>query len=167
MNSGRGIDYKNTCFDYPETNKIHREPTLGAIIELESQIDANAMSVHTSLGGGQHGHLGLVKRPERYADIEDTEPYQRPVNPGILEVEGGTAFEIAQQKAEHEEATRLFCEVLGVERALVQQLINAIDNKFLQGLKNISLEKLTKPSQKFSNTYMPILVMLVLMNCLI
>ena len=37
-------------------------------------------------------HLGLTKRPERYAEIDDTEPYARPVNPGILEVEGGTAI---------------------------------------------------------------------------
>ena len=136
MNSGRGIDYKNTCFDYPDISRIHGEPTLGAIIKLQSQIDANAMSAHTSLCGGHHGHLGLVKTPERYADIKDTEPYQRPVNPGILQVEGGTAFEIVQQKAEHEESTRLFREVLGVERALIQQLINAIDSKFLQALKN-------------------------------
>ena len=136
MNTGRGIDYKGTCFDYPEITKIHGEPTLGGMIDLEGQIDANAMTVHTSLGGGQHGHLGLTKTQERYAEIEDTEPYQRPVNPGILEVEGGTAFEIAQQKAQHDEATRLFREVLGVERALIQQIISAIDNKFLQALKN-------------------------------
>ena len=80
MNSGRGIDYKNTCFDYPEITRIHREPTLGAIIELESQIDANTMSVSTYLGGEHHGHLGLVKTPERYANID---LYQHPVNPGI------------------------------------------------------------------------------------
>ena len=36
MNTGRGIDYKGACFDYPEVTKIHGEPTLEAIIELES-----------------------------------------------------------------------------------------------------------------------------------
>ena len=130
MNTGQGFDYKATCFDYPEVTKIYSEPTLGPLIELEGKISANAMSMHTSLSGGRHGHLGLAKRPVAYTDIEGTEPYERPENPGILEIEGGTAFEIAQQKAEHEEATCLFCEVLGVERALMQQIISAIDNNF-------------------------------------
>ena len=136
MNTGRGIDYKATCFDYPEVTKIYGEPTLGPLIELEGKISANAMSVHTSLGGWRHKHLGLAKRPAAYADIDGTEPYERPENPGILEIEGGTAFEITQQKVEHEEATSLFCEVLGVERALIQQFISAIDNEFLQALRS-------------------------------
>ena len=80
--------------------------------------------------------MGLTCQAEQYAEIPDTEPYVRPENPGILEIEGGTAFEIAQQKTEHKESTRLFRETIGVERALIQQIISAIKSKFLQALRN-------------------------------
>ena len=45
------------------------------------------MSVHTSLGGGRHGHLGMACKPNTYAEIPDTAPYKRPENPGELEIE--------------------------------------------------------------------------------
>ena len=78
MNTGRGIDYKNTAFEYPDVIKIHRYPTLGSIIEIETQIKANEMSVHTSLGRGRHGHLGMACNPDTYAEIPETVPYVRP-----------------------------------------------------------------------------------------
>ena len=136
MSQGRGIDYKGTCFKYPEVQKIYGEPTLSLQLELRGNIKANAMKVHLSLSDGQHEHLDMTCHPEEYAEIPDTVPYERPKNHGILEVEGGTAFEIAQQKSEHEEATRLFREVIGVERTLIQQLISAIEPIFLQALQN-------------------------------
>ena len=48
MNTGCGIDYKNTAFEYPDVIKIHGYPTLRPIIEIENQIKANAISVHAS-----------------------------------------------------------------------------------------------------------------------
>ena len=79
------------------------------------------MSVHTSLGGCRHGHLEMACKPNTYAAIPDTALYKRPENPEVSDIEGGTAYEIAQEKAEHKEVTRLFREVLGVERVLIQQ----------------------------------------------
>ena len=98
MNQGRGIDYKGTCFEHPEVQKIYGKPTLDQLLDLHANIKANVMPVHASLGGGQHRHLGLTCQAEQYEEIPDTEPYVRPENPGILEIEGGTAFEIAHQK---------------------------------------------------------------------
>ena len=105
MSQGRGIDYKEACFENPEVQKIYGKPALGPLLDLHRNIQANAVTAHTSLAGGQHGHLCMACHPEEYAQIPDTEPYERPENPGNLEVEGGTAFEIAQQRTEHEEAT--------------------------------------------------------------
>ena len=66
-------------------------------------------------------------------------------NPGDLIVtEGATQYQIAQQKAEHEEATRLFREVLGVERALIQQINGAIEAKYLRALRNPVTQKINK-----------------------
>ena len=54
------IDYRSTFFDYPTLTKISGEPTLGALMTLRNELKANAQSVETTLGGGAHGHLGLV-----------------------------------------------------------------------------------------------------------
>ena len=89
MDNTRGIDYKNTFFEYPDVTKIHGEPTLGALLTLENEIKANAVSVHTNLGGGSHGHLGLVCSPTVYGTISAT-AYNRPTNPGTLTVTGTT-----------------------------------------------------------------------------
>ena len=149
MNTGQGIDYKGTAFEYPDVIKIHRYPTLGPIIEQEGQIKANAMSVHTLSGGGRHGHLGMACKPATCAEIPDTKPYKRLENPGVLQIAGGTAFEIAQQKVEHEEATRLFQEVLGVEQALIKQIIGVIKGKFLEALWSPMTGKMDKTIPQF------------------
>ena len=53
-------DFKNTYFDYPELSRIVGEPTLIALITLCNEIKANAQTVESKLGGGDHGHLGMV-----------------------------------------------------------------------------------------------------------
>ena len=84
MNSYIGIDYKNTVSDHPEVTNIHGKPTTQALLNLQKEIRANAVSVHTALGGGKYGHLGLVCEVEVYADINDTSPYVRPTNPEVI-----------------------------------------------------------------------------------
>ena len=135
MNQGPGIDYKRTCFKHPEVQKIYAEPTLDPLLYLHANIKANVMTSRITWWWTART-LGPNIPTRAYAKIPNTEPYVRPENPGILEIEGGTAFEIAQEKAEHEEATRLFREVIGVKQALIQQIISAIKPTFLQDLQN-------------------------------
>ena len=54
------IDYKNNLFDHPELSRIIGEPTTASLITLLAEVRDNAGSVQTELGGGSHGHLGLV-----------------------------------------------------------------------------------------------------------
>ena len=77
-------DYKNNFFQHPELTRIHGEPTTAALIILRNEVKANAMTVFTTLGGGAHGHLGLVVDAPTYATIPNTQPYIRPVYPGPL-----------------------------------------------------------------------------------
>ena len=99
MDQDRGIHYKQTCFEYPEVTPIHGEPILGPFLVLEGEIKANALLVHTSLGDGRHMHLGIACKPAIYNAIEDTEPYERPKNPGVLKIVGGITFKISQKKS--------------------------------------------------------------------
>ncbi len=75
------IDYKNNLFEHPELTRILGEPTTASLITLLAEVRDNAGSVQTELGGGAHGHLGLVCSPATYQIlVPATTPYERPEN---------------------------------------------------------------------------------------
>ena len=96
------------------------------------------------MGGGEHGHLGLVCTPEAYFSlVPNTDAYTRPENPGRLAVEDGlTGFQIAQVRDNYTESTRVFREVLGIERAIIQQMVVAIEPNYLRALRTPGTNKL-------------------------
>ena len=108
----KDIDFKNDIFEYPDLTWIIREPSTATLITLWNEVKANAQAVHSTLGGGEHGHLGLVCSPEIYATlVPDNTPYIKPQNPGRLMIEGTeTQYQIAQRRNEHAEALRMFQE---------------------------------------------------------
>ena len=57
------------------------EPTYATLKTLKDQLKANAASVPTTLGGGNHGYLGLILSPATYATISQT-AFIEPVYPG-------------------------------------------------------------------------------------
>ena len=77
------VDYATTRFQYPVLTKIHGAPTYQTLTKLKKEIQANAKSVNCNLGGGAHGHLGLVLKPEEYATVSAT-PYEEPQFPDPL-----------------------------------------------------------------------------------
>lgn len=72
-----------TLFPYCTIPKLHGEPTYKTLKALKDKIKANASVVQSDLGGGAHGHLGLVLVPLEYANSSAT-PYLRPAHPGPL-----------------------------------------------------------------------------------
>ena len=62
--------------------------------------------------------------------------YVRPTNPGSLDIvlDGLTQYQITQAHEECSENTRLFREVINVKRALIQQIVTAIEPKYLRAL---------------------------------
>ena len=108
-------DYKNQFFQFPELTKIQDEPETQSLIVIRNEVKANAMTVHTILGGGAYGHLGLVLTPEQYAQVPNSAPYEKPEHPGVHQVAPGTQFHIIAHENEHHEAIRLFREVQSME----------------------------------------------------
>lgn len=143
MTKNDAIDYINTKFEYKEIKKIHGEPEYESIKILFDQIKANAASVPSDLGGGSHGHLGLVLTPEKYALVSN-EPFKRPEHPGTLDIPArATAPQIAAAQDDHTEAMRVFREVLNVEAALRQQIVSAIEDKYLKAIRNRTTNAIT------------------------
>ena len=130
------IDYVDTYFEFPTLTKIHGEPTYFKLKEIKNELKSNATSVTTDLGGGAHGHLGLVITPLAYANISPV-PYARPAHPGPLAILPGVAqHEATRLRADHKESIRLFRETIDVEKALVKQVVAALEPQYLKRLRN-------------------------------
>ena len=99
--------------------------------------------MYSTYGGGEHSHLCLICSPATYATLVlGNTPYIKPPNPRRLIIEGNEMqYQIAQCWEKHEEALRLFQEYLGVEQALIQQIVAAIEPKYLKVLQNLVTNK--------------------------
>ena len=62
--------------------KIYGEPDYGNTNTMMKLLYGNAASLPTTLGGGQHGHIGIIMNPQLYTTLANT-PYESPPDPGI------------------------------------------------------------------------------------
>ena len=138
------IDYINTSFEYPLLDKIHGQPTFTTLTRLKQQIKANAQSVSSDLGGGGHGHLGLVLSPTEYALVSNT-PYAIPAHPGAFLLPRNTdPAEAVRRREAHHERIRKFRESLDINKALIRQIVAAIDKTYLDELRNVTTNTITE-----------------------
>ena len=68
-------------FPHRSPARIVGEPTYQSINGLLKKLYANAASIPSTLGGGRHGHVGLLMTTTLYATLSDTE-YIFPENTG-------------------------------------------------------------------------------------
>jgi hypothetical protein len=61
--------------------KIHGQPTNQDLTILEKELIAILANIPTTLGGGNHGHAGIIMDPARYLAIAGV-PFNNPTNPG-------------------------------------------------------------------------------------
>ena len=114
------VNYRDTHFDRSNLTPIRGEPMYETVHKLWNEIKANVCSVYLHLGGGTHGHLGLVLTAAQYADISTT-VFTRPSHPGPLATPlAATAVQRSNLRDAHIEDLRVFREVVGVEQALIQ-----------------------------------------------
>ena len=76
------IDYATTYFPYSSPTPIQGEPTYKAIKRLKNELRANASSVDSDLGGGDHGYLGLILTNEECIRVCPGTPFVAPAYPG-------------------------------------------------------------------------------------
>ena len=138
------IDYRSTFFDYPSLTKITGEPTLGALMTLRNELKANAQSVETTLGGGAHGHLGLVVPPAIYNTIAPDTPYIKPRQPTIRLLERDSQYILAEKRHNYDRQLQVYKDCVAMERILVQQIINAVEPKYLKPLRDAVTNKLNR-----------------------
>ena len=114
------IDYVATYFELPELDKIYGAPTCTKLSKIEDQIKANASSVSSELGGGAHGHLGLVLTNGEYAKIT-ARLYIYPAHPGPLDILLLTAQHTeTYMRKDHKALIRVFHEVTDLQKAVIK-----------------------------------------------
>ena len=138
------IDYINNSFEYPTLTKIHSYPTFVSLTKLKKQLKTNAKSVSSDLGDGANGHWGLVLTPTEYALVIQT-PYVFPDKPGYFDLPRNTASDEAMILRDmYYEELQTFWEAVEVWKALVKQIVAAVDKEFLEEFRDEMTNDITK-----------------------
>ena len=113
--------------------KIHGQPTNQDLTTLEKELIAILANIPTTLGGGNHGHAGILMEPARYL-LTAGVPFNNPANPGNypLNVAGNAAAGVrARAEAEHKEEVREYETFQGVVQATKDIILEAVDHEYL------------------------------------
>ena len=113
--------------------KIHGQPTNQDLTTLEKELIAILANIPTTLGGGNHGHAGILMEPTRYL-LTTGVPFNNPANPGNypLNIAGNAAAGVrARAEAEHKEEVREYETYQGVIQATKDIFLETVDHEYL------------------------------------
>lgn len=95
-------------FEYPVLTKVHGPLTYTALKIIKDELKPNAASIHSDLGGGSNGNLGMVENPVLYTHISAT-PYVKHLHPPPLIIPvGDMQHLVTGLRKDHNEARKLF-----------------------------------------------------------
>jgi hypothetical protein len=115
---------------------IQGQPTTKDIDLLDDELTAIASSFPSELGGGMHGHAGLVKNAADYALFAPGFPFVVPANPGHYPAGPIPAVQRTQREAEHKALVVQFQTCIGVAKGLKDLILKAVDEDFLLELRD-------------------------------
>ena len=126
------VDYAASYFKYKTPTPIQGAPTNKTLKCLNQELRANASSVESDLGGGNHGYLGLVLMNAEYAVISATN-FVAPRYPAALTIPHGTdQVQALNLQEQHKDAKRAYYECKNVEKALQRHIQDTIKDKYLE-----------------------------------
>jgi hypothetical protein len=98
----------------------------------------NAAPLATILGGGAHGHIGIIMTPPLYAILLTNIPYEPPMDPGALPNIPPAANKAVRELTcmEHHEEQRIFDNHHDLDDALKAQVIDTIQDTYICEMRN-------------------------------
>eukprot|EP00957_Ditylum_brightwellii_P209983 15364446-Ditylum_brightwellii.AAC.2 len=113
-------------------------PSWDSIWAIYLNLNDNAASVPSDLGGGQHGNLGLTIKGAEYQTLNG-HAFTKPANP-VVTLPPGNPYELPAQQADclqlWEDASKAYKLCTAVDMALRNQLTGAIGKTYILRLKN-------------------------------
>ena len=121
-----------------EITKIEGQPTEEDLNQLTLQISNAVGSVATSLGGGEHGHVGIIIDQTEYITFsKGAATFDVPTNPGPYpKSPDADAVAREQQIAEHKALQDEYQTYLGVESFVRRKIVESIDDEWLAEIKS-------------------------------
>lgn len=116
--------------------KVQGQPTNQDIDRLDDELTAIASSFPSDLGGGLHGHAGLVKSDADYALFAPGTPFIVPPNPGLYPQGPIPAAQRDRRLAEHKGLVAQFHTCVGVSKGLKDLILQAVDEDFLLEIRD-------------------------------
>jgi hypothetical protein len=131
------VDNVINGFKHPTIASIRGETNYQTIHFIKKRFNANAASVHSYRGGGNHGHIGVIVSPTRYTAISPV-PFVAPINPGCTATIPADTPPEARAILERNYAANAkeFQAYNTLQRALKQHIIKTFDSIYLQGLED-------------------------------
>jgi hypothetical protein len=128
-------------FPNPILPKIDHEPTFEDIQVTTRLLNANAISIPSIVGGGAHGHLGIIMTQVEYATIS-TSPWVDAYNPNVVPIipPGTTAVDAAQIARMHAECLRIYTHRINEDQALKKIILEAYANMCTSQLEDYLLQ---------------------------
>jgi hypothetical protein len=132
------VSTTDLTFPKPTLTVITAEPTHADLTRLKKEIFANALAVPSLLGGGGHGHLGLVMPAADYIALNGTLAFMSPPVPPPTAVipTGATAAATSEAVRQWNAAVTIHALVSKVRAELKKQLIAAVDPRYLETLED-------------------------------
>jgi hypothetical protein len=124
-------------FPHSSLPKVTGKPTFEDLKVIRRLLNTNDMSVSSYVGGGRHGHLGIIMTNEEYFAIA-ADVFPVPDNPGASSevVVGMMAAVIAELTRLHREATQVYRTYHNVDQAIETLILEAFDDAYLNALSN-------------------------------
>ena len=117
-------------------------PNHASLLNLQRELNANAMSVHSNRGGGLHGHLALTVTTDRYLEIAGLlNRFEVPAAPPSQpHVPAGTdAAIVGEIVRRHQARIREFQVYHDTDKALVRAIIAATPMTYIDALSDPEL----------------------------
>jgi hypothetical protein len=106
-------------------------PTPRTIRLLRTELYANVCSVRSTLGGGNHGHLGMLMPNDEYVLISNGgTPYIAPADPPQVPVFAGAAAVVAIMQENYHQDVRKYEEYQDLSNHIKAMMLQAIPKAY-------------------------------------
>lgn len=112
---------------------IDSKPTFTSLTNFQKALNANALSVPSSRGGGKLGHLALVISPRDYRTVSDNINFEDPPVPpnAPTHEERATAAQITETNRQFEITRNEYSLFINTNQALKNFVLNNVPHRFL------------------------------------